>query len=51
MSEAVTRGIRIRVRAQFVPEHLALEEDRYFFAYHVTIANEVEQTTQLISRH
>lgn len=51
MSEAVTRGIRIRVRAQFVPEHSALEEDRYFFAYHVTIANEGEQTTQLISRH
>lgn len=51
MSEAVTRGIRIRVRAQFVPEHSAPDEERYFFAYHVTIANEGKVATQLLSRH
>ncbi len=51
MSEAVTRGIRIQVRAQFVPEHSAPEEDKYFFAYHVTISNEGALTTQLLSRH
>lgn len=51
MSEAVTRGIRISVRAHFVPEHSDPDEDRYFFAYHVTIANEGKVATQLLSRH
>jgi ApaG protein len=51
MSEAVTRGIRVRVRAQFVPEHSEPDEDRYYFAYHVTVTNEGARPAQLVSRH
>jgi len=51
MSNSVTRGIRVRVRAHFVPEHSEPEEQRYFFAYHVTITNEGARPAKLVSRH
>ncbi|MCK6575937.1 Co2+/Mg2+ efflux protein ApaG [Myxococcota bacterium] len=51
MSDAVTRGIRVRVRAQFVPEHSEPDEERYYFAYHVTITNEGARPAKLVSRH
>ncbi|GBD25646.1 Protein ApaG [bacterium HR30] len=50
-SEACTRGFRVRVRSQFLPEHSAPEQGRWFFAYHVTIINESDTTAQLVSRH
>ena len=50
MSEAVTRGIRVRVRSLYVPERSAPEQSEYFFAYTVRIANEGEETAQLVSR-
>jgi ApaG protein len=50
-SEAITRGIRIHVRSEYVPERSDPENHFYFFSYHVTIANEGKQTAQLISRH
>ena len=51
MSEAITRGIRVRVRAEFVPEHSSPEEELYYFAYHISITNEGDQSAQLMSRH
>lgn len=50
MSEAVTRGIRVRVRSMYVPERSVPEQGDYFFAYTVRIANEGEETAQLVSR-
>jgi ApaG protein len=50
-SEAVTRGIRIRVRSFFVPERSDIEQGQWFFAYQVEISNEGEETAQLVSRH
>ena len=50
-SEAVTRGIRVRVRSRFVPEHSAPERNAWLFAYAVTITNESDETAQLITRH
>ncbi len=50
MSDAVTRGIRVRVKSEFVPERSAPEQSEYFFAYTVTISNEGEETAQLVSR-
>jgi ApaG protein len=50
-SEAITRGIRVRVRSQYVPEHSHPAEKKWFFAYRVKIANESDQTVRLISRH
>jgi ApaG protein len=50
-SEAVTRGIRVKVRAKYVPEHSSPERRRWLFAYTVTIENEGDQRAQLLSRH
>ena len=51
MSEATTRGIRIRVRSQYVPERSDPARSQFFFAYTVEIANEGSQTAKLVSRH
>jgi ApaG protein len=50
-SEAVTRGIRVRVVSQFSPERSQPSNNQWFFLYTVTIANEGSETVQLISRH
>ena len=50
-SEAVTRGIRIRVVSQFSPERSQPANNQWFFLYTVTIENEGSETVQLISRH
>jgi ApaG protein len=51
MSEATTRGVRVRVESSYVPERSSPREGRYFFAYRVRIANVGEETVQLVSRH
>jgi ApaG protein len=51
MSTTITRGVKIIVRPQFVPDQSDAATDQYLFAYHITIRNEGTQTVQLISRH
>ena len=51
MSTAVTRGIRVTVRAQYLPERSSPKGGQYAFAYTVRIANEGEATAQLRTRH
>lgn len=51
MSMAVTQGVRIMVRSQFVAERSNPEDDYYFFAYRVLIKNEGEVPVKLLSRH
>jgi len=48
MSDTTTRGIRIEVES----EYLADRSDRgtFYFAYHVTITNDGDETVQLVSR-
>ncbi|MGZ8254338.1 MAG: Co2+/Mg2+ efflux protein ApaG [Burkholderiaceae bacterium] len=41
----------VDVRPQFVPEHSNPDEDKFLFAYTVTIRNTGEVAAQLISRH
>jgi ApaG protein len=41
----------VDVRPQFVPEHSNPDEDKFLFAYTVTIRNTGDVTAQLISRH
>ena len=41
----------VDVRPRFVPEHSSPDEDKFLFAYTVTIRNTGEVTAQLISRH
>jgi ApaG protein len=50
-SSTVTRGIRVTVRSQFIPEYSNAMAERYVFAYTVTIGNESGQLVQLRSRH
>jgi ApaG protein len=50
-SEAVTSGVRVAVRARFIPERSNPGDGEWFFAYTITIANESDRTVQLLSRH
>lgn len=50
-SEAVTRGIRVRVEPQFDPARSRPAAGQWFFLYTVTIENRSEETVQLVSRH
>jgi ApaG protein len=51
VSEALTRGVRVKVQSLYVPERSSPPQSHYFFAYHVRIANEGDETVQLMSRH
>lgn len=51
VSTAVTRGIRVTVRSQYLPERSSPKAGQYAFAYTVRIANEGQVPAQLKSRH
>ncbi len=51
MSEAVTEGIRVAVRSEYIAERSYPALNRHFFVYHITIENRSPRTVQLISRH
>ena len=51
MSTALTRGIRVTVRSQYIPERSSPKGGQYAFAYTVRIANEGPATAQLRTRH
>lgn len=50
MSDTTTRGIRVQVRSQYLPERSSPRDGQYLFAYHIRIANEGDETAQLVSR-
>jgi ApaG protein len=50
MSDTTTRGIRIRVRSEFLPERSSSRDTNWVFQYHVRIDNVGNETAQLISR-
>ncbi len=50
-SEAVTRGVRVAVRARFSPEHSDAQKPVWFFLYTITITNEGRETVRLLNRH
>jgi ApaG protein len=51
VSTATSSGIRVKVRAVYVPEQSSPRVRRYVFAYTVSIANEGDAPAQLKSRH
>ena len=51
MSDTMTRGIRIRARAQFEPERSSPADRYYFFSYRIRIENRSERQVRLLSRH
>jgi ApaG protein len=50
-SMALTDGIRVRVQSQYLPDQSSPRDDRFVFAYTITISNESPQTAQLRTRH
>jgi ApaG protein len=51
MSNALTNGILVTVRSQYIPERSSLSARQFAFAYTVRIANQSAATAQLKSRH
>ena len=47
----MTDGIRVRVQSHYLPEQSSPRDDRFVFAYTITIANESTYTAQLRTRH
>jgi ApaG protein len=50
-SVATTRGVRVRVASRFDPGRSQPAQGQWFFLYTVTIANQGDETVQLVSRH
>jgi ApaG protein len=50
-SSALTEGIRVRVQSLYLPDQSSPRDDRYVFAYTITISNESPRTAQLRTRH
>lgn len=50
-SEAVTRGVRVRVESEYAPERSQPLKNQWFFLYTITILNEGAETVQLLNRH
>src|SRR3990170_4433126 len=51
MSRAVTNGILVMVKSTYMPERSAPTLRRFAYAYTVTIANQGQETAQLLRRH
>ncbi|MBL8787516.1 MAG: ApaG domain, partial [Deltaproteobacteria bacterium] len=51
MSVATTRGVRVEVAAQWLPERSNPAKNQWFFTYRVRLVNMGEETVQLVSRH
>jgi len=47
----LTEGIRVRVQSLYLPDQSSPRDDRYVFAYTITISNESARTAQLRTRH
>jgi ApaG protein len=50
-SSAMTEGIRVRVQSQYLSDQSSPRDDRFVFAYTITISNEGIRTAQLRTRH
>ena len=51
VSTAITQGVRVTVRSEYLPDRSSPTQRTYVFAYTVTIANEGTASAQLRARH
>lgn len=51
MYEAVTHGVRVKVTPEYLDEQSSPDENYFFWAYTVEIANEGDGAVQLKTRH
>ena len=49
--EEITQGIRVTVESAYLDRQSEPEKNRFVWAYRVTIANEGQETVQLLTRH
>ncbi|MGE5813832.1 MAG: Co2+/Mg2+ efflux protein ApaG [Acidobacteriota bacterium] len=50
-SEAVTRGVRVRVKSTYDGDRSRPSQGQWFFLYTIRITNEGTETVQLLTRH
>jgi ApaG protein len=50
-SHAVTRGVRVEVKARYSAEHSDMKRPLWFYVYTISIENMGTATVQLLSRH
>jgi len=50
MSDVTTRGIRVEVRSEFLPDRSSPRDRSYLFQYHVRVSNVGTDVAQLVSR-
>jgi len=50
-SEALTRGIRVQVESNYLPERSDPDENQWLFVYKVLVTNESPRAVQLLGRH
>lgn len=50
-SNITTRNIRVTATAQFIDDESEPKDNRYFYAYRITIKNEGTETVQLLKRY
>ncbi len=51
MSTAITQGIRVDVKPEYLPSRSNPVQKQWMHAYHVTITNQRQDTVQLRTRH
>jgi len=51
VSNALTKGIRVKVVSEYLQGQSDPRRDRFVFMYTVTISNEGKETAQLLTRH
>ena len=51
MEETITEGIRVQVESFYLDVHSNPEENRYVFAYHISLKNLSQRMVQLMRRH
>ena len=49
--ESTTRGVTVRVSVSYLPEQSEPAHGRWFWAYHIRIENDGDQSVQLLTRH
>ena len=48
---ATTDGVTVRVSVSYLPEQSEPERGRWFWAYHIRLETEGDETVQLLTRH